>query len=377
MSSFIFNFRKLPFGFILALTVVLCAEIFLFSRASVLVDRSRFCDSYKANVIKSGPDFDVLIFGESRTLAIDAKMLENASQEKITAYNFALPGLGSALEFYMSLKKYLLEHKKPKIIMLAVSIEYFDVNFKGELAVYPIEMDGVPYEVMDKISDRFCAYFPPHLVFTSVPFYEMAPLSRYYIKQIIPSIRYEKFINALFPIKIFINRFDLYNNLIRKNSLLEKTIKAKAKYAITFEKTNGQMLLSGESKVGKGEILSAMPEKKKDIKKGVLRDKFLEKFVELADRNDIPTVFFFMPIIDSRYKKMEELGWFDYADERLSGYEKKYKHFKYYRGADVGYNKRYFGDWSHLNRWGAYRFNREFIGHFSDILNLFGLGAII
>jgi hypothetical protein len=130
-----------------------------------------------------------------------------------------------------------------------------------------------------------------------------------------------------------------------------------------MRQTNGQVIYNEDAVASDAEIANSLPAD--PLPKNI---KNFEKFVELCDKNSIQTVFFLMPIHSMRYKKMAELGWFDYIDQEMERLHKKYKHFKYIKVSDLNCEGRYFGDWSHLNKAGADKFNEEFKAHVRGLL---------
>ena len=111
-----------------------------------------------------------------------------------------------------------------------------------------------------------------------------------------------------------------------------------------------------------------MPAGKVDLEWEGEKDHYFEAFIRLADENEIPTVFFFMPVYAPRVQKMKALGWLAYIGKQLKGQEHQYRHFMFYDRDPLGYKRKYFGDYSHLNQRGAEKFNREFTESLKEIL---------
>jgi len=362
MNSSIFNSKKVPAGFILAAIAIFLAEIFVFTKAIAFVDRSRFCDRVKLELTKAGPDFDVVIFGASRTLALNAATLEVSAGGELSVYNLSVADLSAGSQFYLGLKQYLRYNKKPKLLLLSVVIEDFGNDIRGEIAIWPYTMDGAPIEDLGGGIDRYCDYFSLGLVLTSFPLPETAGLFKYYVGQVVPSIHYRDFIENVFPLSYM---FDERVRGKKKKTRFEIQ-KVHREVEKSLRDRSGQMIFNKNELVTDDMIQRAMPENPKVYSED--KDKFIERFVALADENDIPVVFFFMPIISQRYEKMKELGWFDYAEKRFSEYENRYPNFMYYRDNRISYDKKYFGDWSHLNENGAERFSEDIAPHFQKIL---------
>jgi len=349
-NSFIFSFRYFPHSFIGGLIVVALLEIFLFSRAHLLADRSTVCIVHKSQMIKKTKGPDIVLFGASRALAINAKKIEESTGGKFTVYNYALPHLGTTLQFYLTLKKYLEHNNRPRLIILSAPPEMFGV----------VDKEGIFRDDPRGEMNRFRRFFSALFLLQNVQFKEKWGLLREYINNIIPSFNYRTFVSDS-TISSAKNRgLKRISFLIKRNSDIIRHL----------EETNGQMVYNADRVVSREERLKRLPETEESdfsiLNIGVARN--IEKFIALADDNNIPTVLFFMPLLSDRYSRMEEMGYFKEITRVLQEYQKKYSSFRYYDSAPLTYGREYFGDWSHLNQKGVERFNREFINCFQDML---------
>ena len=85
------------------LAAILLIEGLVFSRAYYLSDRSTVCIVHKDREIRSRINPDIAVFGASRALCLDAAMLERTLRENLVVHNYALPHLGTTLQFHLTL----------------------------------------------------------------------------------------------------------------------------------------------------------------------------------------------------------------------------------------------------------------------------------
>jgi hypothetical protein len=316
--------------------------------AYLLADRSTVCVTHKKQLINKGDDVeDLVIFGDSRALAINAKQLEDSLQSKITVSNYAVPNLGTSLQYYLGLKNVLDRKGKPKAIILSVAPKFFyDEN------LYLMSKD-------EEIN-RFCRFFSlSFLLFQAdVQFKNNWPILKHYSVTLIPSLNYRSFVQELIDNhrspKIILSI--IKNNLTIINHLC---------------KTNGQMLYNAGRVVPEKEVFDNMvPKMMVEFKRDIFFGKNIERFIQLAAENNIPIIFCFMPIIDLRHRTIEQQGFLDTLSKHLRHYEDTYNNFILYNKEELcpQYEREYFGDWSHLNSRGADRFNEAFIKNITNAL---------
>ena len=318
-NSSIFNFKKLPGGFIFFLVMALIFEVSCFSKAYLLANRSVLCVVYKNMVMHSHRSADVVILGWSRALAIDAKSLERSLDGKLTVYNYALPNLGTKLQLYLVLKKYLFFCKRPKLIIASQPIEAFydtsEDNGKGD----GIFINPGQFEV-----ERFRRFISFFSLLRDVPFNQAYSLLSEYAKGVIPSADYSFFIRSF-----------LKQSLKKKGKITSggnEIISGREKLIKEMQSTNGQLLFNKDTVVSDEGIKNSLP--KNPLTKSV---KDFERFVALCDQNGIRTVFILMPIERTRYENMRRLGWFDDINERMERLGKRYKNFEYFKISDLDY----------------------------------------
>ncbi len=332
-SLFIFNFKRMPGGFIVFLALALLLEIFIFPKAYVLTNRSTIGFVYKSMLIKNHHSADIIILGRSRAEAIDANKFETALKHELRVYNYAVANLWTPLHLYLELKKYLSSCNAPKLIIASQPPEAFMNGVDNN------DGDGLPNPNSEK-ANVFCRFISITSLLFDVPYRGKYALLPKYADLMIPSYNYRYFIKKGF----LDSNFYIRNHIDNGKKVLNH-----------MRLTNGQLLYEGAQEVAETDLA-------KHISSRAMID--FERFVELANKNGIRTVFIFMPIRRDRYNRMIELGVFDAIEEQMRRLESKYSSFKYYKIKDLGYDERYFAGWSHLNKEGADIFTGKLIEYY-------------
>ena len=120
---FIFNFRKLPKAFLLAVLIIITFESFVW-----ILDQRYYLSEVPTEGLRikiknrlsqaSGNHFDVLIFGDCYPhLGIQPKIIEQRTG--LTCYNFSTYVWQTALSSYAMLRNYVQHSSKPKVIILS------------------------------------------------------------------------------------------------------------------------------------------------------------------------------------------------------------------------------------------------------------------
>ncbi|MFH2002385.1 MAG: hypothetical protein ABIK28_22120 [Planctomycetota bacterium] len=336
----------------MALVLIFSAEAFLFSKSYLLVDRANTSIAYKTIHESDFDGKDVVFFGASQVLlGVDTGFIEEALHHRLSIGNYCVAWTGTNLHFYLSLKKYLKHHEKPKLILVSVPARCF-----GQ-----IEPDGIFINDNDGATSRFRRYFDFDLLWDEPIEGKWKVLGEYY-NNLLPSLKYKDFIKDY-----------LIHSLIHPLPGMEGVVEINQDRIERLKKSNGHL--------GVEHVLPADDTGLKDyIPKYALvytgnreQDRSIERFVELADREGIPTIFFHTPLIDQRYPSIQEKGWLSYIDARLESYEKQYKHFTYLRIKKIDYESRYFSDWVHLNEEGAEIFTEDLFTYLEPILKKEGL----
>ena len=194
----------------------------------MLADRSTVAIAYKGKRLEQGRSEQVVILGPSTALAIDARRLQQSTQDRVSIYNYALPNLGTAEQYYFILKKYLQFNRRPDLVVLALPPD----SILNESA----EQSEAFIEEIER--QRFRRFFGPLFLLTDV-----APATgRWsFVTQaaatMLPSVNYRVFIkNATFaPEQDEISDWepvDSVRSLYRRNRRI----------VARFEATNGQLI---------------------------------------------------------------------------------------------------------------------------------------
>ena len=94
-----FSFSRLPAGFVLFALVVLLLELLVFSKGYMLADMSTLAVTRTSRMIDEGHDRDILLLGASRSLAVNAREMEQALEDFDNIYNYSVPSLGTSMQF--------------------------------------------------------------------------------------------------------------------------------------------------------------------------------------------------------------------------------------------------------------------------------------
>ncbi|HMV43183.1 MAG TPA: DUF1574 family protein [Leptospiraceae bacterium] len=124
MHLFISYSKKVP-AFITTVILILGFEVSLYFVPNLhyLEGGGSFFTYYKKNIAENEKQtFDILLFGDSRSLSINGIKEKEADY---TMYNFSLPAAGPRY-FKFFLKKYLNHHPNPKLIIWAADPEQFN-----------------------------------------------------------------------------------------------------------------------------------------------------------------------------------------------------------------------------------------------------------
>ena len=346
--------KRFPTAFIVTAIVVVILEAAVFSGTYLLGDVSNVSIVYKEEFIEEPGDYDVVIFGASRALAIDARSLEGLDNRFRTVYNCALPHLGTSLEYALTLRKYLENKENPDVILLSIPPEMFGITDKEGIFA------GDPQGEMG----RFRRFFSCVDLIRFVPFREKWTLVADYAYTLLPSANHAFFVRRIFPLdkipewrmRLGWARAHCGNN----RAALEHMIQ-----------TNGQVIYHADAVVSEEAFDTGLPAQKDDriSLDNVSRAHNVTRFIEIACEENIPVLFFFMPVIDERYQVMKERGFMDAVEAKLRTWEKDYPNVRYCRFYDIAYDRQYFGDWSHLNAAGVERFNTELRRNFSRLMD--------
>lgn len=353
-SLFTSSFKTLPKGFVFCAIFVLCLEMFLFSKSYFISDMSTLSVVRTSKLIEAGQSDDIIVLGSSRSLALDAKILESLTFDDDSAVNLSVPSLGTSLQYNMQLQKYLADNEKPEYILFAVAPEIF-----GQFGV-----DQLFYTLWSGEADRFRRFFSLFETLNYISYKEKVFLIGMYAKNILNSYNYRVYIKDFVNFSVFGTSELGSEDVVSKNHKLIEKMKA----------TNGQMIYWPDRQVPYEEQLlhnilplGAMADYEYDTFY-LHKDKNISDLLTFALINDIPVLMYTMPVSTPRYELMKKYGNFRYMERRVQEWEETYPNFRFYN-YDFSYPMKLFGDSSHLNMEGAERFNREFLPGIAGLIN--------
>lgn len=340
-SSSIFNFKKLPQGLVYFLLAVFFLESVVFSKAYLLASRDLVCIAYKDGLIKKRHGAEIVILGLSRALSVNARSLEELTDGKKRVYNYSFPNLGIREQLFLVTKKYLFFCGKPELIIASLPVESFFKNEEKDI----LGTDGICKGPPRPEINRLVRFIDLWALLNGVPFPQGYILIPPYIMNLLPSMHYSAFIRrSLSPLS--------WRSIRRCAGVIRERIKILE----DLQSTNGQLLFSADKVVREEEVNAGPPS---DFGKNIDFSAF-EKYLSLCDQSHIPTIFMFMPLHKLRYDTLKRAGWIDSVSEGMKRLEKKYHSFRYYQMTALSYEGEFFGDFSHLNKAGADKFNKEF-----------------
>ena len=351
--SSISSFSRLPAGCALFLLVALILELFVFSRSYMLADVSTIAVIRNSHMIEEGHDRDMLLLGASRSLAVNARELELGLDAFENVYNHSVPSLGTSLQFYMILEKYLDHNEKPRAILLSLGPEAF-----GQFRV-----DALFYTLWSGEAERFWRFFSLPELLRYMPFKEKIFIVPLYVQTLLNSYNYRMNLRDYLEYNLFgVDRWGVDDVVGRNRELLG-----------VMDQTRGQLIYWPDRQVTEDEMifenivpLGGLAEY--EYESYYLRkDENIRRFLHLATAEGIPVVVFFMPVPQPRYELMDKYGNFNYTRRRMREFEDKFKSV-FFLDRDINYDMKYFGDSSHLNREGAAKFNREFTADLKQLL---------
>ena len=356
-NSYISSFKGLPVSFLAALVVVLAVEVLLFSRSYLVADVSNACIVHKARWIRAAGREDIIVIGASRALSIDAAAIGKELGGSLSVVNFAVPHAGTSLEFYLLLKTYLAHRQnRPAAILLSVPPEMLGID----------DLDGVFQGDPRGEMGRFRRLFTVWDLVRYTPFREKWSIVPRYRDSILPSYHYGR---------LAVDSYPLASPLTWRWERLREIVEWNRTILHRLDVTRGQLVYYSDEVVSAEKINEGIP-----VQSGghiavdkVEKSKNIERFISLAEKEGIPVIFFFMPLIEERCEKMQAMGFIAEVNNKLLGYEKRYGNFYFYRGLNLSYERESFGDWSHLNNRGAVRFNEELRGRIREMLHTAGV----
>jgi hypothetical protein len=339
-----------------ALAMAVAASVLLeytvFRHAYLLADQSTVAIVYKGARLEQGHSDPIIVLGQSTALAIDAHRLQQSMGPYPTVYNYALPNLGSAEQYYFVLKKYLEFNRRPELIVLVLPPDAI-VNREAE------QLD--PYiEAIER--QRFRRFFGPMFLLT-----EVAPATRRWsfvteaAETALPSANYRVFIKN----STFAPELDEITD--REYMGLPQALVQRDRAIIDrLDATNGQLIYYADRVVAWHQVMDALPPAPDPSSPMV---PLFEEVIRLADASGIPTRLVFTPICCERGAQLEHDGTWPLLSALMHSYEERYPSFRFLETGFLTYDRADFGDPIHLNATGAERFNADLVTRWPAIVS--------
>jgi hypothetical protein len=337
----------------MAVAAGLILEYAVFRHAYLLADQSTVAIVAKGARLEEGHSDPIIVLGQSTALAIDARRLQRSMGAYPAIYNYALPNLGSAEQYYFVLKKYLRFNRRPDLIVLALPPDAVLNQSAEEKNPYINEIER----------QRFRRFFGPMFLLT-----EVAPTTGRWsfvaeaAETALPSANYRVFIKN----STFAPELDQVSD--REYMGLPQALVQRDRQIIDrLDATNGQLIYYADRVVAWHQVMDALPAVP-DAASPV--GPLLEKLIGLADASGIPTRLMFTPICCEREAELEHDGTWPLLSALLHGYERRYPSFRFMDTGFVAYERSDFGDPIHLNAVGAERFNAALVTRWPEIVSL-------
>lgn len=336
---------SIPLSLLLAVLMICAIESFIATHIDYIIDQSALCIRYKLREMTHRPTDDVVIFGTSRSMSIDAVKLEKACGNKLSVFNYSLPNFETTIQFYYTMKRFLYQrYKAPKLMLLSVPQEMYTGYLVND------QLEGVRFEGFRRFFD---AWFMALNIENKA---DLPILKSYDWRNAIPSFNFRT-IFLIHHNKGRLLPWKLVPIINRNRELLNR-----------LRMTNGQMLYNADKELNPRDSNLGLPPDIKTVKENIRPNTNIEKCIQLAHELKIPLVMFDTPMPEKRYKRMEYLQYFDLIKFEMKRFEKKYPGFKYYTIKQMYLPYDCFGDRTHLNNKGAATFNKSFKEDFQKII---------
>jgi hypothetical protein len=337
----------------MALAAGVLLEYTVFRHGYLLADRSTVAIVYKGARLEAGHSDPIIVLGPSTALAIDARRLQRSMGSYPTIYNYALPNLGTAEQYYFVLKKYLRFNRKPLLIVLALPPDAI-------LSPSAEEMD--PF--IDEIErQRFRRFFGPMFLLTDV-----APATRRWsfvaeaAETALPSANFRVFIKD----STFAQEQDQVSDREYMGSA-RALVKRNREIIDRLDATNGQFIYYADRVVAWHQIMESLPTPP-DAASPMAP--LLEEVIRLADASGIATRLVLTPVCCERATELDRNGTWPLLSALFHTYEKRYPSFHFMDAGFQVYERTDFGDPIHLNEVGAALYNDALVERWLDLVSL-------
>ena len=323
---------------------------------------------YKRAVLERSAGEDVMILGTSQVMGLDARRLELLGGRAFTVFNYSVPDLGTTLELYLVLRRYLeCKRTKPRLIVCSLPAfalvtpgwnRFANVNFERFRRMFPLDFvkraAGIP--VPPGIESRYAnrrQWFPS---------YNFFPVFATLWNQGDLWLRTQERPGRLLP-------------ALSAPRVFQRARDGRTMYR-TMVSTKGLLLFNAGKVADRSKLLLHLPRTEQAALRGLREtQEVFETFLSLAQAENIPVVFFNMPVSETFDERCRTLGYNQAIDAMFRGLEARYACFTYRPVESFHHwSCRSFGDHAHhLNATGAAQFNEEFFAHFRAMLDRAGI----
>ena len=339
-----FSSKRVPLLLLAFLCFAIPTEL-CFSNSGLRITSysSAFRVIFKRKLIenRSAPPVDVLVIGDSRAGAIDVRQLEEKFPEGTVLYNLAIEDMGTSLQYYLTLKKWLSYRNTPTHIVFAPSPETF---------VTPV-CDGIfdhesPIaEVIEGDMHLFRRLFSFSEFIREVPLSCTRSLFRAYFQNLLPSIDYRHFA------RMFYFTEDREEHLSSVEELRSELVDMKG----------GFLLFRGQQFPADGVVPKPFWERvRREVENPFSSSANIERLMELAHENEISVFVVIPPMLREIHSDHVEYRTMAWVERTLQKWKEKYPKFHYLDYKYV-YQRKYFSDWTHLTDEGAEQFNKDIV----------------
>ncbi len=355
-SSFISSFKRLPQALILTVGMIFVLETAVFSKAWIMADWNTMVTLHKKQMLREKAGDDVVFFGDSTLWALDGLKMHRQLGPQGSAYNYYLNDLGPAFSLSLTVMQYFAHKEKARMIFLSVKPRFFyqeeNFEFQRDYQFLQFRRFMEPWLLIKNLPYRGMQDWPYDLgLFKGV--LDILPS---YLTSILPSYDYRIILRELGP------PFLLPEDETRELFVFTPNINrynANRQFLEYVREHRGQLMMESEEIVKKEYAGIDLPEMPEQV---VNHD--LERILDWTEAEEIPVIFFWMPVWDERYEAIGGNAYMEPAIRYLEALEQKYANFRVLDKKPWLYSQQNFIDVAHLNKQGYARFNKDFAAIF-------------
>lgn len=338
MLSFTSYFKKAPAFWITIFTVLLFESVLhLIPNLHYLDGKGAFFTYYKRFIAEKGAEnFDIIMFGDSRSLSITGNPKEET--HPYSFYNFSLPAAGPWY-FKFFLKKYVENHSKPKLVIWAADPQQFAINktkaFHDDPALW------------NEFKHRLLNLFTIYETLEQYEGKELFFILKEYIPHSILSVRHRQGFESILTSRA--NTLFKTPTLVKENKMVEEVV----------SKTYGKVNLGTFFYVPN---LREAAEKERDNQLAVLNKNTdfnldpLQKFLDYCAKENVIVVVLNIP----RLTEFQKSNYFQKINPEIAKLTSSYPNAVYMEFSEMEYDLDHFSEAIHYNDKGDARMNQAF-----------------